>query len=95
MSAVLNKEECWHLQLYVAGQSPKSLRAVTNLTSLCEGRLRKPYEIEVIDLVQHPMLARSEDILATPTLVRRQPAPVRRLIGDLSDTERVVVKLGL
>lgn len=87
--------EVWHLRLYVAGQSPKSLRAFVNLTELCEEHLPGRHEIEVIDLMEHPGLARSDDILAIPTLVRRLPAPLRKIIGDLSDTERVLVGLRL
>jgi len=87
--------EVWHLRLYVAGQSPKSLRAFVNLTELCEEHLPGRHEIEVIDLIEHPGLARSDDILAIPTLVRRLPAPLRKIIGDLSDTERVLVGLRL
>jgi circadian clock protein KaiB len=88
-------EEVWHLRLYVAGQSPKSLRAFTNLKALCDEHLAGRYEIEVIDLIEHPSLARSDDILAIPTLVRHLPAPLRKIIGDLSDTERVLVGLRL
>jgi circadian clock protein KaiB len=87
--------ECWQLRLYVAGQSPKSLRAFANLKELCDQNLPGRYEIEVIDLIEHPDLARSDDILAIPTLVRRLPAPLRKIIGDLSDTERVLVGLRL
>jgi circadian clock protein KaiB len=86
-------DEVWHLSLYVAGQSPKSLRAFANLERLCEEHLAGRYEIEVIDLVENPSLARSDDILAIPTLVRRLPAPLRKIIGDLSNTERVLVGL--
>jgi circadian clock protein KaiB len=85
----------WQLCLYVAGQSPKSLRAFANLKALCEQHLRGRYEIEIIDLVDHPSLAQSDDILAIPTLVRRLPAPLRKIIGDLSNTERVLVGLRL
>jgi circadian clock protein KaiB len=85
----------WQLRLYVAGQSPKSLRAFANLKALCEEHLAGRYEIEIIDLVEHPSLARSDDILAIPTLVRRLPAPLRKVIGDLSNTERVLVGLRL
>jgi len=88
-------DEVWQLRLYVAGQSPKSLRAFANLKQLCEEHLSGRYEIEIIDLVEHPSLARSDDILAIPTLVRRLPAPLRKIIGDLSDTERVLVGLRL
>lgn len=87
--------ETWQLCLYVAGQSPKSLRAFANLKELCDEHLPGHYEIEVIDLIEHPALARSDDILAIPTLVRRLPAPLRKIIGDLSDTERVLVGLRL
>ena len=87
--------EYWHLCLYVAGQSSKSLRASANLTRLCEEHVHGRYEIEVIDLVEHPALARTADILAIPTLVRRLPEPVRKFIGDLSDPERVLVELRL
>jgi circadian clock protein KaiB len=83
----------WHLRLYVAGQSPKSLRAFANLKKLCDEHLASHYEIEIIDLVEHPALARSDDILALPTLVRQLPAPLRKVIGDLSNTERVLVGL--
>ena len=87
--------EWWCLRLYVAGQSPKSLQAFANLKVLCEQHLAGRYEIEVIDLVEQPGLARTDDILAIPTLVRRLPAPPRKIIGDLSDTERVLVGLRL
>ena len=83
----------WQLRLYVAGQSPRSLRALSNLTHLCEEHLTGRYEIEVIDLVSHPALASADNVLAIPTLVRRMPAPSRKIIGDLSDTERVLVGL--
>jgi circadian clock protein KaiB len=86
-------EEVWYLRLYIAGQSPKSLRAFANLKTLCEEHLAGRYELEIIDLVEQPALARSDDILAIPTLVRRLPAPLRKIIGDLSNTERVLVGL--
>ncbi len=88
-----DEDEFWHLRLYVAGQSPRSLRAFANLKAMCEAHLAGRYEIEIIDLVEHPSLARSDDVLAIPTLVRRLPAPLRKIIGDLSDTERVLVGL--
>jgi circadian clock protein KaiB len=81
--------------LYVAGQSPKSLRAFANLKNLCEKHLAGRYEIEIIDLVENPALAQADDILAVPTLVRHLPAPLRKIIGDLSNTERVLVGLRL
>ena len=80
------------LRSYVAGQSPKSLRASVNLTKLCEELLAGYYEIEIIDLATHPSRARSDDILATPTLNRRLPAPVRTFIGDLSNAEGVLIE---
>jgi circadian clock protein KaiB len=89
------RDEVRHLRLYVAGQSPKSLRAFANLKNLCERHLAGNYEIEIIDLVEHPVMARVDDILAIPTLVLRLPAPSRKIIGDLSDTERVLVGLRL
>jgi circadian clock protein KaiB len=89
------EEDDWHLRLYVADGSPKSLRALTNLKTLCEEHLAGRYEIEVIDLVEQPSLARRDDILAIPTLVRRLPGPLRKIIGDLSNTERVLVGLRL
>lgn len=88
-------EDFWYLRLYVAGQSPKSLRAFANLTSMCEDHLAGRYEIEVIDLVEEPSLSRGDDILAIPTLVRRLPPPERKIIGDLSNRERVLVSLRL
>jgi circadian clock protein KaiB len=92
---IAERDELWYLRLYVAGQSPMSLRAFANLKNLCEDHLAGHYEIEVIDLVEHPSLARGDDILAIPTLVRRLPAPLKKIIGDLSDTERVLVGLRL
>lgn len=89
----VDQDQHWHLRLYVAGQSPKSLRAFANLKDLCEEHLTGRYEIEIVDLVEHPSLARSDDILAIPTLVRRLPAPLRKIIGDLSNPERVLVGL--
>ena len=87
--------ERWTLRLYVAGQSPKSVAALDNLQRLCEERLKGRYRIEVIDLLKNPRLAKDDQILAIPTLVRKLPVPVRRIIGDLSDTERVLVGLDL
>jgi circadian clock protein KaiB len=94
-TTVADNDQVWFLRLYIAGQSPKSLQAFTNLKALCEEHLAGRYEIEVIDLVEHPGLARSDDILAIPTLVRRLPPPIRKIIGDLSDTESVLVGLRL
>jgi circadian clock protein KaiB len=84
-----------HLRLYVAGQSPKSLKALSNLKRLCAERLDGRYEIEVVDLVKNPRLAAGDEIIAIPTLVRRLPEPIRKIIGDLSDAERVIVGLQL
>ncbi len=87
--------EMWNLRLYVAGQTPKSITAFANLKKICEEHLRGKYNIEVIDLIQNPQLARGDQILAVPTLVRKLPVPVRKIIGDLSNTERVLVGLDL
>lgn len=88
-----NGGDFWELRLYVAGQTPKSLTALANLKIICEQNLAGRYRIEVIDLVQNPHLARGDQILAIPTLVRRLPEPIRRIIGDLSNSERVLVGL--
>lgn len=88
--ATSGTQSVWYLRLYVAGQSPRSLYASANLRRLCEEHLAGNYEIEVIDLVEDPARARDDDILAIPTLVRRLPEPPRKVIGDLSDTERVL-----
>ena len=89
------KEELWELRLYVAGQTPKSLAAFANLKKICEEHLSGKYTIEIIDLLQSPTLAKGDQILAIPTLVRKLPEPVRKIIGDLSNTERVLVGLDL
>ncbi len=91
----LNNEEHYNLRLYVAGHTPKSLQAFANLKKLCEKHLQGRYEIEVIDLLENPQLAKGDQILAIPTLVRKLPEPLRKIIGDLSDTERVLVGLDL
>ena len=85
----------YHLRLYVAGQTAKSLAAVANLKRVCEEHLAGRYEIEVIDLLQNPRLAAGDQILAIPTLVRRLPAPLKRIIGDLSNTEKVLIGLDI
>jgi circadian clock protein KaiB len=85
----------WELRLYVAGQTAKSVAAFANLKRLCEERLAGQYRIEVIDLVANPQLAKGDQILAIPTLVRKLPEPMRKIIGDLSNTERVLVGLDL
>jgi circadian clock protein KaiB len=87
--------EQWNLRLYVAGQTPKCVTAFANLKKLCEERLGGNYSIEVIDLLKKPQLASGDQILAIPTLVRRLPSPMKKIIGDLSDTERVLVGLDL
>src|ERR1044072_3129485 len=83
----------WQLRLYVAGQTPKSIRAFGNLKRLCEEHIAGQYTIEVVDLLKNPTLARGDQILAIPTLVRKLPEPIRKIIGDLSNTERVLVGL--
>ena len=85
----------WHLRLYVAGHTAKSLEAFANLKQICERNLKGGYRIEVIDLLEQPHLCKGDQILAIPTLVRKLPQPVRKIIGDLSDTERVLVGLDL
>jgi circadian clock protein KaiB len=85
----------WHLCLYVAGQSPKSLIAFANLQRVCDEYLESRYEIEIVDLLENPHLAAADEIIAIPTLVRRLPPPTRRLIGDLSDIDRVLTGLQL
>ena len=87
--------EFWDLRLYVAGQTPRSVAAIANLQKLCEEHLAGKYRIEVVDLVSNPQLARTDQILAIPTLVRRLPVPIRKIIGDLSNSERVLVGLDL
>lgn len=87
--------EVFELRLYVAGQTPKSLAALANLKRICDEHLKQECRIEVIDLVQHPQLAQGDQILAIPTLVRRVPAPLRKIIGDLSNVERVLVGLDI
>lgn len=87
------EEERYLLRLYVAGHTPKSLEAFANLKKICEEHLHGRYEIEIIDLVENPKLAKTDQIVALPTLVRKLPPPVRKIIGDLSDTERVLVGL--
>jgi len=85
----------WELRLYVAGMTPTSIRAFENLKKICEEHLQGIYSIQVIDLLDRPKLARGDQIIAVPTLVRRLPTPVKKIIGDLSNTERVLVGLDL
>ena len=87
--------EVWELRLYVAGKSPKSLAAFANLKKLCEEHLAGRYKIEVIDLMEQPQLAAGDQILAIPTLVRKLPEPLRKIVGDLSNTDRALVGLNL
>ncbi len=87
--------ERWELRLYVAGTTPRCQAAITNLTRICEERLAGRYSIEVIDLLERPQLAVGEQIVAIPTLVRQLPEPVRKIIGDLSNEERVLIGLDL
>jgi circadian clock protein KaiB len=87
--------EHWDLRLYVAGQTVRAVKAFANLQKICEEHLPGQYRIEVIDLLKHPQLSKGDQILAVPTLVRKLPEPVRKIIGDLSDTERVLVGLDL
>jgi circadian clock protein KaiB len=89
------EDDRWVLRLYVAGQTPKSIVALRNLKIICESRLKDNYRLEVIDLARDPHLAKQDEIFAIPTLVRKLPAPIRKIIGDLSDTERVLVGLAL
>jgi circadian clock protein KaiB len=89
------EDEIFDLRLYVAGQTPKALRAFANLRKICEEHLAGRYRIEVIDLLEDPQLGRGDQILALPTLVRRLPTPIKKIIGDLSNTERVLVGLDL
>ena len=89
------EDQTYSLRLYVAGQTPKSVLAFTNLKQICEQHLLGRYQIEIIDLVENPQLARGDQILAVPTLVRRLPEPIKKIIGDLSNTERVLVGLDL
>jgi circadian clock protein KaiB len=89
------ENEFWELRLYVAGQTSKSLTAFANLKKICEENLEGKYRIEIIDLIKNPQLARNDQIIAIPTLVRKLPTPIRKIIGDLSKTERVMVGLDL
>ncbi len=88
-------DETWDLRLYVTGRSPKCLRAVANLRQVCEEHLAGRYRIEVVDLLEDPRLAADDQIFAVPTLVRRLPPPIRKIVGDLSDEDRVLVGLQL
>ena len=89
------KKPLWELRLYIAGQTPKSVTALTNLKKYCELHLKGQYSIEVIDLLKKPQLAEGDQIFAVPTLVRKFPEPIRKIIGDLSNEEKVLVGLNL
>lgn len=85
-----NPGETWILRLYIAGQTPKSIAALANLRKYCENNLAGCYEIEVVDLLEHPELAKADQVVAIPTLVRRLPPPMKKIIGDLSNREKVL-----
>ena len=88
-------EEVWNLRLYVAGQTRKSITAFANLKKICDEHLAGKYKIEVIDLIKNPQLAKGDQIIALPTLVRKLPEPIKKIIGDLANTERVLVGLDI
>lgn len=88
-------QDAWDLRLYVAGQTPKSMTALANLRRICEEHLAGQYKIEVIDILKEPHRAKGDEIFAVPTLVKKLPEPVRKIIGDLSNTDRVLVGLEL
>jgi circadian clock protein KaiB len=89
------KSKEYVLRLYIAGTSSKSMRAVANIKEICEGSLKNRYDLEVIDIYQQPVLMKGEQIIAAPTLVKKLPLPLRKFIGDMSDTERILVGLDL
>lgn len=90
-----SRSDFWRLRLYIAGQTPNSIAAIANLKKICEEKLRGKYRIEVVDLLERPQLAKGDQIIAIPTLVRKLPPPVKKIIGNLSKTESVVVGLDL
>ncbi|HEV7782559.1 MAG TPA: circadian clock KaiB family protein [Chitinophagaceae bacterium] len=92
---MVRKEERWELRLYIAGKTPKSVTALKNLQKYCETHLKGQYKIEVIDLLIKPQLAEGDQIFAIPTLVRKVPQPMRKIIGDLSNEEKVLVGLDI
>jgi circadian clock protein KaiB len=92
---IITSEKQWELRLYIAGNTPKSLAAITNLKIYCEEHLEGIYHIEIIDLLVHPQLAEGDEIFAVPTLVRKVPEPIRKIIGDLSNKEKVLVGLNI
>ena len=89
------KKEMWLLRLYVAGQNPNSVRAIENIKRICEEFLKGHYDLEVIDIYQQPVLAKGDQIIAVPTLIKKLPQPLRKFIGDMSATERILVGLDL
>ncbi|HXI41001.1 MAG TPA: circadian clock KaiB family protein [Bryobacteraceae bacterium] len=89
------REDFWELRLYIAGQTPNSITAIANLEKICEDQLQGKYRIEVIDLLEKPQLAKGDQIVAIPTLVRRLPPPVKKIVGNLSRTERALVGLDI
>src|SRR6187401_207278 len=95
MSIAMTTDQRWELRLYVAGQTPKSVLALKNITKYCKEHLEGQYSIEVIDLIKNPQLAEGDQIFAIPTLVRKVPEPIRKIIGDLSNEERVLVGLNI
>ena len=94
-AAKSTRSDFWRLRLYIAGQTPNSVAAIANLKKICEDKLRGKYRIEVVDLLEKPQLAKGDQIIAIPTLVRRLPPPVKKIIGNLSKTESVIVGLDL
>ena len=94
-SGRVRQNKAWNLRLYIAGATPRATSALENLKAICEEHLAGQYRIEVIDLLKHPQLAKGDQIIAVPTLVRHLPPPVKKIIGDLSDAERVLVGLDL
>ncbi len=94
-AAAKGKEERYLLRLYVTGSTPRSTRAIANIRAICEDHLKGRYELEVIDVFQQPVLARGEQIVAAPTLIKRLPLPLRRFIGDMADTDRLLIGLDL
>lgn len=92
---MVTEDKQWELRLYVAGNTPKSIAAISNLKKYCEEHLEGKYHIEIIDLLVHPQLAEGDQIFAIPTLVRKVPQPIRKIIGDLSNKEKVLVGLNI
>ncbi|HXV81874.1 MAG TPA: circadian clock KaiB family protein [Candidatus Binatia bacterium] len=89
------KSKEYVLRLYIAGATPKSMRAVANMKEICRVKLKDRYDLEVIDIYQQPALAKGEQVIAAPTLIKKLPLPLRKFIGDMSDTERILVGLDL